>query len=316
MKSITHALALFSAASLFFSSRAHADIPAPFSAFDKPLAHEPESARAPGYFNGIGTGGRMWEAQTSTSFDTNRVFTERIDLAVAVPIKFISPLVTGVVRAGFGGNADTTTGFYGIQGPIFSFGIRDRSKDANFWVEFGVRLLPNYSSPNDTSPAAQQAALRSTFSSGIADDAAWLPLADFGTQIYASFQSRTSAWSPGNGTSVYFGATYGGRASLAPLDVKTWLGPQTGFIGNVYLDVFFGIPVLWNKAANTQVGVHGELSLSSIWPGSDPFPIVGNAFVGWSPKSWFEMRVFAGFSGSANNPNDNQYGARLAFFVP
>jgi hypothetical protein len=44
--------------------------------------------------------------------------------------------------------------------------------------------------------------------------------------------------------------------------------------------------------------------------------VLGNFFFGWSPKSWFALRVFAGFSGSPNNTLDNQYGARLAFYVP
>lgn len=312
MKRFAAACALACAFSI--TPRARADTP--FAIFPKTLDGEPCSARAPGYFNGLGTSGRMWEAESNTSFDTNRVFTEHLDLAVAMPVRWISPLVTAVVRASAGVNTDALTGVYGIHGPILSFGVRDRSLDDTFWLEFGVRVLPNYPSPNDTNPATMRAALRSTLSSGIGDDAAWLPLSDFGSQIYALFQSRTKPWAMWYGTRLYFGAQYGGNASLAPLAVKTWLGPQTGFIGNAFLDVFFGVPVLWGKAANTQIGIHGDASLSSIWPGDQPFPFVANVFFAWSPKSWFQMRLFGGVAGAVSGPYDNQYGVRLALFAP
>lgn len=293
------------------------EMPAPFTTFPKNVDREPMTATEPEFFNGLGTKGRRWSVETNTSFDTNRVFTERFELAVAIPIKPISPLVTAVARASFGGNADTVSGFYGIQGPILSLGLRDRSKSANYWVEFGLRMLPNYSSPHDTEPSAQQAAFRSTLSSGIADDAAWLPLSSFGAELYAAFQSRTDPWRMLHTSIFYFGAMYGGNASLAPLAVKTWLGPQNGFVGNLFLEIFLGVPELAGWQGNLQFGAHGEASLSSIWPGNQPFPALVNGFVAWSPKSWFALRVFAGVSGSPLGGGiDNQYGTRLAFFVP
>lgn len=311
-------LACVTVMAMAMSHRAHAH-ETPFAIFPKSAESEPVSATEPGYFNGLGTKGRYWEVATNTSFDTNRVFTERVGLGSAIPIHFISPLVTFVTRASFGINADTGSGGYGIQGPIVSLGLRDRSKTANYWVEFGLRVLPSYSSPHDTEPAAQQLALRSTFSSGIADDAAWLPLSAWGTQLYLSFQSRFHEWSSKSHASTFFaGAAFGGNASLAPLAVKTWLGPQNGFVGNIYFEVFLGSPLLCGSPANVEVGVRGEASLSSIWPGSDPLPLLGNLFVGWSPKSWISVRVFGGISGAPNMPEpiDHQYGTRIAFFVP
>ncbi len=289
----------------------------PFAIFPKSTDGEPASATEPGYFNGIGTKGRYWEIQSNTSFDTNRILTERVELASAIPLKFISPLVTLVARASFGANTDVNSSIYGIQGPIVSLGLRDRSKSANYWVEFGLRALPNYSSPHDTEPAAQQLALRSTFSSGIADDAAWLPLSSFGAQIYLSFQSRFHEWTWCHNSTFFAGAQFGGAGSLAPLAVKTWLGPQNGFVGNVYVELFIGSLRLGGSPANLELGVHGEASLSSIWPGNEPLPVVGNVFVGWSPKSWVSVRIFGGLSGAPTvAPVDNQYGTRIAFFVP
>jgi hypothetical protein len=286
------------------------------SAYDEHVRHRlvvRQESTLPGFFNGIGTPCRYWEARSDTAFDTHRVFTQHFELARAFTIR---RYLTAVARVGFGAEADTTESFYSIQPPIVSLGVRDRSPSADYWAEFGIRVIPNISGPNDTDPRRQQLALAATLSSGIADDAAWLPFSDFGWQLYGAFQARTPRWAGRYGT-VFFGLVWGGQASLTPMSVRSWLGPQTGFIGNAFVDFFLGAPVIAHAPANLELGLHGEISLSSIWPGDELFPALANLFVAWSPKSWFAVRAFAGVAGSPVGPPPGvHYGTRLEFYVP
>ena len=114
------------------------------------------------------------------------------------------------------------------------------------------------------------------------------------------------------------GTVYGGEVSLPPLQVQSWLGPQTGFIGNAFAEVFLDAPRLGGSPVRLQVGVHGEVSLSSIWPGSDIFPIEGNAFLGWSPTPWLSARIFTGIARAVVGPVpvSNPYGLRVIGYVP
>jgi hypothetical protein len=270
-------------------------------------------ASAPGSFNGIATPCRYWQTTSDLSFDTHRVLTQRDELARAFSIR---AHLAAVARVSFGFASLTNQSFYTVQGPLFSLGVRARSRNANYWVEFGLRFVPNWPGPNDTDPRTQQLALAATLSSGIADDAAWLPLSDFGWQLYGAFESRTPPLLA-HGTIAYMGATWGGKASITPMNVTTWLGPQSGFIGNVYVDAFVGLPLLLGVPLNMQLGLHGELSLSTIWPGTELFPALGNVYVGWAPKTWFQMRIFGG-PGAALTDTKNanmHYGARLEFFL-
>jgi len=273
-----------------------------------------QETTAPGYFNGIGTPCHYWEGRSDTAFDTKRVFTQHFELARAFTWK---RYLAVVARVGFGMESDTTESFYTLQGPLASIGLRARAPSSNYWVEFGLRVIPNWSGPNDTDPRALQLALAATLSSGIADDAAWLQLADFGVQIYGAFESRTRRWA-GKYMTSFLGAHWGGNASLAPMSVRSWLGPQTAFVGNVFAEGFLGLPVVAKTELNLEVGVHGEVSLSSIWPGNELFPVLGNVYLAWSPKTWVALRVFGGFAGSPTDPQttNTHYGARLQFFVP
>jgi len=275
------------------------------------LAHV--EASAPGYFGGLGTPCRMWEARMDTSFDTNRVLTERVELARALTLRDYLALVA---RVSFGAADSTRDSFYVIQGPIFSLGLRTQWPSAKRWFEFGVRVVPNWSGPNDTDPRAQTLALGAVLSSGIADDAAWLPFTDVGWQLYGMFYVRTSAMS-GRAGSYYLGALYGGKASVAPMSVASWLGTQHAFIGNLFVDAFLGAPVMGGEQTNLQFGVHAEVSLSSIWPGNELFPILANGYVAWSPKAWVAMRFFGGPALTLGAlQTSTQYGARLEFYVP
>ncbi len=195
--------------------------------------------------------------------------------------------------------------------------MRDRSASDQYWIEFGFRVIPNWKSPNDDDPRMLSLALAASLSSGTADDARWLDFSDFGFQLYGMIQSRTEPWVTRCST-LLLGAVYGGEASLWPLSVRSWLGPQTGVIGNAFLEVFVDAPVLFHTATNLQIGAHGEASLSSIWPGNDPFPVLGNVFLGWSPAKWLSARVFGGIAGSPNGTvaTNYPYGVRLEFFVP
>lgn len=269
---------------------------------------------APGYFGGLGTPCRMWEARFDTSFDTNRILTERVELARALALRDYLSLVA---RVSFGGAAATKDSFYTIQGPIASLGFRTEWPSAKRWVEFGLRVVPNWSGPNDTDPRMQKLSLGAVLSSAVADDAAWLPFTDVGWQLYGAFYTRTSAFIGPLG-SYYLGIVWGGKASLGPMSVATWLGPQKSFIGNLFLDAFVGAPVIGNEQTNLQFGVHAEVSLSSIWPGNELFPMLANGYVAWSPKPWMSLRFFGGPAASlaALDAASTEYGMRLEIYVP
>lgn len=288
--------------------------PAPLSALEtRPDSERPE-AYSPGYFNGIGTTGRYWEMASDTAFGSGRVFTQRVDLARALTLR--GPLAL-IVRASLGADGGVDRGPSVLQGPIFALGLRDHSATGDYAVEFGVRLIPSWSGPADYDPSSLQLALEATLTSGIADDARWLSFSDTGFQIYGSFESRTRTldlrW-----LALWLGARYGGEASLLPMKVRSWLGPQTGFIGNVFLEVVLAAPSIAGTDANIEIGGHAEVSLSSIWPSDDAFPFIGNGFVGWSPKSWLSLRVFTGVAllPTAGRSPDAEYGSRLAFYLP
>jgi len=270
----------------------------------------------PGYFGDIGSHGRWWEIQSNTSLsaDHDRIFAQRLMIARAFPLTSELSLVARVTMAT---DAMMAQGVYAIQGPIVSLGLRDQSESGSFAIEFGGRLIPNWGSPDDTLPAAQQLALGATRSSGVADDAQWLPLADTGAQIYAILHSQVDPFGPRGWTFVP-GARYGGEASLLPMTVQSWLGPQTGFVGNVFLELYTLLPRLADHEANLCFGGHGDVSLSTIWPAGVPFPIVGNIFLAWSPEYWFSARIFSGLGGSPGSGQAfyGQYGFRLEAYLP
>jgi hypothetical protein len=303
------------AAALLVAPAASADdAPAPLGALESTTANEPAQAHLPGYFNGVGTTGRYWELASDSAFGTKRVFTQRFDLARALTIR--GPL-TLVVRANFGGDAALDRGESALQGPIFALGLRDHSTSDNYSVEFGVRLVPSWSGPSDSDPTALQLALGATLTSGIADDARWLSFSDTGFQIYGSFESRTDTFDL-RALRLWLGTRYGGEASLLPMKVRSWLGPQTGFIGNAFFEFAVGLPHVADADTNLEIGGHGEVSLSSNWPSDDAFPLIANAFVGWSPVTWLSLRVFGGAAilPTSRQPAETQYGLRLAFYLP
>jgi hypothetical protein len=143
-----------------------------------------------------------------------------------------------------------------------------------------------------------------------ADDVQWLAFASVGSQIYLVVEDQ---W-PIPHLHVSPGQTFGGAVSLAPVQVQSWLGPQTGVVGNAFMEWYVGVPE-WN----VRFGVRGELSLSSIWPGDLPLPVGVEPFLGWNPTTSFALRVWgAGIAGSplATTGFMNPYGLRLEYFVP
>lgn len=267
----------------------------------------------PGYFNGLGSYHRTWGAQIDTSFDTSRVLTSRLELSRAISIW--APIAI-VLRANVGFALGVGSDAYAVKGLIASVGLRNQTYQSRYWVEFGLRLVPPWYGPREGEPSGQAIALGATFSSGLADDARWLPFTDTGFQIYGAIQNRSRDFGA-PGWQFYAGALYGGQASLGSMKVRTWLGPQSGFIGNAYVDIFLGLLRLGNVDMNLQVGTHAEVSLSTIWPADRPFPAVLGGFVGWSPEYWFASRLFCGVAGSPGfTKADVQYGFRLEFFVP
>jgi len=128
-----------------------------------------------------------------------------------------------------------------------------------------------------------------------------------GSQVYLLVEEDSSAGP------VSLGDSFGGQISLAPVQVRSWLGPQSGVIGNVFLEPFIGVPG-WNVRA----GARGELSLSSIWPGGEPLPLHGDLFLGWNPLPCFSLRLFGGIAGSPapGNVLTHPFGLRLEYFAP
>jgi hypothetical protein len=277
------------------------------------------------FLNGLGAKDRMWELSSDTGFGAARVFTERIEAARALQIPGSTIAIT--LRVGVGADAATNTGFYALQGPTASIGFKHQTEPGDFSFEAGFRILPGWSGPGDSEPAAQQLALGATLASGIADDARWLPLNSTGVQLYLEIQSRTRPH-PFKWATVLFGTRYGGAGSIMPIEIRSWLGPQREFVANVYAEVFFAVADIRVRNVSdasaksypirAQVGVHVDASLSSIWPGNDPFPLVVNGFLGWSPAKWLAIRAFLGTSGSLQGavPFALQYGLRLQFYLP
>lgn len=266
----------------------------------------------PGYFNGLGTKWRKTELSATTTFDTNRTFTQRFELAHAFDV---TTNLSVVGRLAFGG-ADlvTVSNAYSLQGPLGALGLRYVSPAASYFAELGFRVIPPWPGPLDGLPVRQELALDAVLSSAAADDAMWLPFARFGSQLYGSFQARTDPFESATGTFL-FGVVYGGAVSLAPLTVTTWLGPQSGLVGNIYLELFADAPRLGTVHACLQLGARAEVSLSSIWPGSDPLPMLVTPFLAWAPVHWFSARVFGGLAGSPAASFSVNYGATLELYA-
>lgn len=268
------------------------------------------------YLDGIGAEKRGWEVMSETAFGEAQVLTERLEVALAVKIPRFQLNVVG--RVGLGFDAAVDVGTYAVQGATFAVGVRHISDFRNFLVEAGFRVVPAWQTQRDNLPNAQTLALAATLTSGAADDARWLPIASTGLQAYVEFQARTRKLEWPDVTTLAFGARYGGIASLMPISVHTWLGPEPQFLANIFLELFMGVATVRHWNVRLLVGGHVDLSLSSIWPGDLPFPLVANGFFGWSPTDWFMLRLFAGWGGSIGAPATGklQYGARLVFYFP
>jgi hypothetical protein len=284
-----------------------------------------DPVKAP-YFGGLGDANRIWEVQTDAAFSTTRVATERVALAGYYGLSHPDATLGLTVRTDLGLESDTSTGFYAPRGPRLSLGIRGQSQRHNEVIETGIRLIVPWSGPHDADPAMLRLALGATLASGLADDAEWLAFHRFGYQVYLNVQQRLEFRFECSGVLI-LGARYGVVTSLAPLSVETWLGPEDGIIADAFLDVFAGVP-WWRlpskgaTALNVQVGLHGEASLSSIWPGEATLPLALEPFLLWQPATWISVRAFAGIAfpavtlaaggGSFTHP----YGARVTFYVP
>ncbi len=275
----------------------------------------------PDYLNGLSAVGRCWEITSDTAFGTRRVLTERLEVARA--LKFSGKSLSIVIRAGVGLDGSTATGLYAVQGLIASLGFRHQQESSEFSIEAGIRVIPGYGGPEDSLPEMNLLALNATYTSGIGNDAAWLPVSSTGGQIYLDLTSRTGLWVIPTwwifpSATLLFGTHYGGAVSIGTLEVRTWLGPQSAFVGNVFLEGYVGMPTFDGKPLRLQAGIHLDASLSSIWPGKQVFPMVGNGFVGWSPTPWLALRVFAGIGGSPGSlaPSALQYGLRVQFYLP
>jgi hypothetical protein len=297
---------------------AAAEEPVPFSTLVTPEDSTETNACASGAFNGLGTPGREWELRSDTAFGTTRILTQHFALGHVFPIGEKERFGVAA-HVEFGGDDDTLTGLYSLRRPIVSLGLWARSKDAAYVAEAGVRLIPNTGIPSDSDPQALRLALDATYASAIADDAQWLTFDRWGYQVYGQIQSRTTPflvrvpWSALTLGTFMLGARYGGEISLEPLSVRTWLGPQQGVIGNVFLDVFLDMPRLLESTANLQLGIHFEASLSSVWPGSEPLPIVCTTYLGWSPASWVSARIFWPSTSPHTGKRDRDGNPRIFF---
>ena len=118
----------------------------------------------------------------------------------------------------------------------------------------------------------------------------------------------------GAGTTLIFGALYGGQVSLAPMQIQSWLGPQNGVIGNALVELYAGAPRLAHRDIRVQIGVHADVSLSSIWPGDESLPMHLDGYFGWNPLPGVIARFFYGFAGSPLGSWTNPYGMRVEYF--
>lgn len=269
-------------------------------------------------FDAVGSRDRIWQLESTTAYSTQRIATQRFDVAAAISF---APSLSLILRLGVAGDDNTGNAFYSLQGPIGSVGVLAHTAHDDYRVEFGVRIIPNWNGPHDGEPDALGTALRATLASDASDDARWLPFADWGTQIYARVQNRENMFAFREHT-YFWGARYGGEVSLSPLVVNSWLGPQTGIIGNAFAELFLGFSChRTNCQSNVEFGGRADVSLSSIWPGEDPFPYILSLFVAWSPARWVVLRGFGGSSGTVQPvagsvPSNTPYGVRAEFFVP
>jgi hypothetical protein len=267
------------------------------------------------YLDGIGTVGRCWELTTDTAFGYRKVLTHRFEIARALRIR---QTLSAVIRTRLGMDASFARGGgYGIQGLAPSLGIRHQPRSGPFSIEFGLRLLIGWGGPDDSEPGAQALALDAVSTSGLGSDSSWLPFSTSGVQLYLDIQTRTRLFLL-PGLKFVVGLRYGAEASLSPMQVRTWLGSQSAYIANAYLEGFVGIPMIRSTHVNWQIGMHGDVSLSSVWPGATVFPTVVNLFASWSPATWAVFRAFVGTGGSPADFSMMRllYGARLQFYLP
>lgn len=268
------------------------------------------------YLNGIGSPGRCWEVTADVAFGYRLVFTSRAEIARAV--KFEGKTLSLMLRVRAGLNADVTNSTYGIQGTLPSLGLRHQSSSGRFSLEMGLRVVPGFGGPNDAKPETQALALDSILSSLIASDAGWLPFSNTGVMFYADIHSRSGVTDWGRYVSTLVGMRYGGEVSIGNQEIRTWLGPQHGMIGNAYAELFVAVPTLLGEQMGFQFGFHADTSLSSIWPADQVLPLVVAGYFEWSPATWISLRAYGGTGGSPEALEFFRpfYGLRLRFYVP
>lgn len=299
--------------SVFLESHKKAEPEVKFIRSDVEQVAPPDNALD--YLNGIGAPGRCWEITSDTSFGNRRVFTQRFEVARAFKVPRRS--LAAVLRVGFGGDAQVNTGAYAIQGVEVAVGLKHYPL-SGFSLEYGLRLIPGWSGPQDREAEIQALALGATLTSGLGNDPAWLPFSKTGLQLYVDFQTRSGMWVLSPGWALMLGARYGGSTSLGDFQVHTWLGPQTAFIGNVYVEAYLGAPLLRDVLTSLQLGLHVDVSISSIWPGAQAFPLAWYGYIGWAPLSWFSFRAHIGNGMSLGSKDVPvlMYGLRLQLALP
>ena len=159
---------------LAYVPRVDADEPALFDQLTAPTTRPEHCPPRAGYFDGLASACHVWEIRTDTGFSAGRVLTERLEVASAIPI--FRQTFALVLRTTASVDSQTTTGFYGIHGPIWSVGFRNRSPENNYWIEAGVRLVPGWAGPKDDQPQALQLAYQAAITSGVGDDARPAPV--------------------------------------------------------------------------------------------------------------------------------------------
>lgn len=153
-----------------------------------------------------------------------------------------------------------------------------------FRLEVGAELLlPSAQEPH---PSDIDHAARLTLASGAARGSIWLPSASVG--VVGRLVSSYRLWQPGWPIHVHarFEATAGG------VEIATWLGAQSSFVGSVSLDLGVGIEPL-----NMRVLGRMSVSTAAAWPAGDVAPWAGTAVVEWSPEDVLKLEVFVGGGG-------------------
>ncbi|UJR86420.1 hypothetical protein [Sandaracinus amylolyticus] len=241
----------------------------------------PGSPVPAGYFAGLGDPARNISLELEGRVGVGPIGALRAQVRGALPITPLVALSAGIAAgASFGPNADI------LRAPAIDVGVVMHSPCGEWRGEASIAWMTP--TAEGATPAQLDLSMRTALLMGPADDALWFPrTGGGGWRASAAFELRSDPFA-GDAALVVSG---GLGIRLGQAWIATWLGNQEGLTGGLAAQLFLG-----SAALQMRWGARADVSISSIWPGGDVFPISVDGVWGWEPIRELQIELFGGGS--------------------